>query len=145
MTFFFPFFISPVRPFATRPTLSLARSSRLAPVDAFAINRERIPSSPRRRRQSTLTILMTLAFPMRCRATMHSPGLQYPAFLACSMAAVRISSVVSVSVALALPSASSGVSPRVRFACLAGDSPLHVHVSETLNQNRMRLLLLHCR
>lgn len=40
MTFFFSFFISPVRPFATRPTLSLARSSRLAPVDAFGIARE---------------------------------------------------------------------------------------------------------
>ena len=45
-----------------------------------------------------LTILMTLALPMRCSATMHSPVLQYPAALACWIAALRISSVVSVSV-----------------------------------------------
>ena len=39
---------------------------------------------------------------------------------------------MSVSVALALPSASSGIKPRVRLACLAGDSPLHCHVSESV-------------
>lgn len=39
-----------------------------------------------------------------------------------------ISSVVSVSVARALPSARRGSSPRVMRHCLAGCSPLHVHV-----------------
>ena len=33
------------------------------------------------------TILMTDALPMRCRATMLSPRVQYPLVLACSMAA----------------------------------------------------------
>jgi hypothetical protein len=33
-------------------------------------------------------------------------------------------------VARALPSASKGMRPRDRLACLAGVSPLHVHVSE---------------
>ena len=46
------------------------------------------------------TILMTEALPMRCSATMESPFAQYRMRFACSIAAARISSVVSVSVAL---------------------------------------------
>lgn len=45
------------------------------------------------------------------------------------MAEAMISSVVSVSVARADPSASSGMSPRVSSDCRAGPSPLHVHVN----------------
>jgi hypothetical protein len=59
---------------------------------------------------------------------MLSPLAQYFMTLACSMAAERISSVVSVSVALAEPSARRGRRPRVMRHCLAGASPLHVQV-----------------
>lgn len=48
--------------------------------------------------------------------------------LACSMAAARISSVVSLSVARAEPSARTGIRPRVMRHCRAGASPLHDHV-----------------
>ena len=48
------------------------------------------------------------------------------------MAAARISSVVSVSVARAEPSASSGMRPRVSSAWRAGASPEHVQVSESV-------------
>ena len=44
------------------------------------------------------------------------------------MLTARMSSVVSVSVARAEPSASRGSSPRVTRHCLAGPSPEHVHV-----------------
>ena len=40
--------------------------------------------------QSMLTILITDAFPILCSATMHSPAWQYPACLACSMAACTL-------------------------------------------------------
>lgn len=63
------------------------------------------------------TILMTDALPILCRATMLSPLAQYRARLACSIAAARISSVVSVSVARAEPSASRGMRPRVMRHC----------------------------
>lgn len=45
-----------------------------------------------------------------------------------SMHTCKISSVVSVSVALAEPSARSGSRPRVMRVCLAGASPEQVHV-----------------
>lgn len=48
-------------------------------------------------------ILMTEAFPILCSATMLSPFWQYRISFACSMAACKISSVVSVSVARAEP------------------------------------------
>lgn len=51
------------------------------------------------------------------------------ALRACSIADAMISSVVSLSVARADPSASSGMSPRVSSACLAGPSPEQVQVS----------------
>jgi len=63
------------------------------------------------------TILITEALPILCSATMLSPLAQYRERLACSMAAARISSVVSVSVARAEPSARRGMRPRVMRHC----------------------------
>lgn len=60
-----------------------------------------------------------------CRCVYEICYFQQPALLY-SMAACRISSVVSESVARAEPSASSGSSPRVTRHCRAGASPEHI-------------------
>jgi len=80
----------------------------------------------------TLRILITDAFPILCNATIASPFSQYPATFAYDTAADNISSVVSVSVARAEPSAKSGIKPLVSCACFAGVSPEHVHVKESV-------------
>ena len=63
--------------------------------------------------------------------TMESPFSQYPETFAYDTAADNISSVVSVSVARADPSAKSGIKPLVNCACFAGVSPEHIHVKES--------------
>ena len=71
-------------------------------------------------------------FPILCNATMESPFSQYPETFAYDTAADNISSVVSVSVARADPSAKSGIKPLVNCACFAGVSPEHIHVKESV-------------
>nr|GEU32160.1 hypothetical protein [Tanacetum cinerariifolium] len=80
----------------------------------------------------TVTILLTVEVPIRCKATTASPSLQSPLLFACCRPKSSASSIDSVLKPLVDPAHKTGTKPQKIKLCLAGASSLADHSTESL-------------
>ncbi|URE24627.1 hypothetical protein MUK42_18121 [Musa troglodytarum] len=117
-------------PSPTRPSETQKGSCLVAAVRVHKKQEEQEGKDPSMKSKGA--IFTTDPMPMRCSTTTASPGLHSPFRTADFIAASRITSVDSASVALAEPSASTGINPRYTRLCLAGLSSLIAQSNESV-------------